>query len=73
MLEALAAGCPVIASDKIPELPPCVTSATHEDLEEWVKAVSKVKQADYSEYINAHRIGDINQKWSDMYASIIDN
>ncbi len=73
MLEALAAGCPVIASDKIPELPPCVTSATHEDLDEWVKAVSKVKQADYSEYINAHRIGDINQKWSDMYASIIDN
>ena len=73
MLEALAAGCPVIASDKIPELPSCVTSVTHEDLDEWVKAVSKVKQADYSEHINAHQIGEINQKWSQMYVNIIDN
>jgi len=73
MLEALAAGCPVIASDKIPELPSCVTSATHENLDEWVNAVNSVKQTDYSEYINAHRIGNINQKWSHMYVSIIDN
>ncbi|MBT7987644.1 MAG: glycosyltransferase [Euryarchaeota archaeon] len=73
MLEALAAGCPVIASDKIPELPPCVTSATHEDLDEWVKAINSVMQTDYLEYINAHQIGHINQKWSQIYADIIDN
>ena len=73
MLEALAAGCPVIASNKIPELPPCVTSATHENLDEWVNAVNSVKQTDYSEYINAHQIGSINQKWAHMYVSIIDN
>ena len=73
MLEALAAGCPVIASNKIPELPPCVTSATHENLDEWVNAANSVKQTDYSEYIKAHRIGNINQKWSHMYVSIIDN
>ena len=73
MLEALAAGCPVIASDKIPELPPCVTSATHEDLDEWVKAINDVKQTDYSEDLAAHRIDNINQKWADMYVSIINN
>jgi glycosyltransferase involved in cell wall biosynthesis len=72
MLEALAAGCPVIASDKIPELPPCVTSATHEDLDEWVKAINDVKQTDYSEDLAAHRIDNINQKWADMYVNIID-
>ena len=73
MLEALAAGCPVIASDKIPELPPCVTSATHEDMDEWVKAISDVKQTDYSEDLDAHRVDNINQKWAHMYVSIIDN
>jgi len=72
MLEALAAGCPVLASDKIPELPPCVTSATHEDLDEWVKAINDVKQTDYSEDLAAHRIDNINQKWADMYVNIID-
>ena len=73
MLEALAAGCPVIASDKIPELPSCVTSATHDDLDEWVSAISELKQSDCSSYIDAHRIDKINQKWSHMYVSIIDN
>ena len=73
MLEALAAGCPVIASNKIPELPRCVTAAAHENLDEWATAVNSVKQTDYSEYINAHQIGNINQKWSQMYVSIINN
>ena len=73
MLEALAAGCPVIASDKIPELPSCVTSATHDDLDEWVNEISELKQSDCSSYIDGHRIDNINQKWSHMYVSIIDN
>lgn len=73
MLEALAAGCPVIASDKIPELPSCVTSATHEDLDEWVKAVNKQQKSDCTEYITAHQIENINQEWSQVYDNIIDN
>ena len=73
MLEALAAGCPVIASDKIPELPSCVTSATHEDLDEWVKAVNKHQKSDCTEYITAHQIENINQEWSQVYDNIIDN
>ena len=73
MLEALAAGCPVIASNKIPELPSCVTSATHEDLDEWVKAVNKQQKSDCTEYITAHQIENINQEWSQFYDNIIDN
>ena len=73
MLEALAAGCPVIASDKIPELPPCVTSATHEDLDEWVKAVLGVSKLDCKDYVDSHSIVNINANWQEFYGKLIEN
>ena len=73
MLEALAAGCPVIASDKIPELPSCVTSATHEDLDEWIKAITGVSKLDPKEYVESHSIVNINVNWQEFYGKLIEN
>lgn len=73
MLEALAAGCPVIASDKIPELPPCVTSATHEDLDEWVKAITGMPKLDSKDYVDSHSIVKINTNWQEFYSKLIEN
>jgi len=73
MLEALAAGCPVIASDKIPELPPCVTSATHEDLDEWVKAITGMLKLDSKDYVDSHSIVKINTNWQEFYSKLIEN
>ncbi len=73
MLEALAAGCPVIASDKIHELPSCVTSATHEDLDEWVKAITGVSKLDSKEYVDSHSIININVNWQEFYGKLIEN
>jgi len=73
MLEALAAGCPVIASDKIPELPPCVTSATHEDLDEWVKAITGMPKLDSKDYVDSHSIVKINTNWQEFYSKLIKN
>jgi hypothetical protein len=72
-LEALAAGCPVIASDKIPELPPCVTSATHEDLDEWVKAITGMPKLDSKDYVDSHSIVKINTNWQEFYSKLIEN
>ena len=73
MLEALAAGCPVIASDKIPELPSCVISATHEDLDEWEKAITGVSRLDSKDYLESHSIATINANWQDFYGKLIEN
>ena len=73
MLEALAAGCSVIASDKIPELPPCVTSATHQDLDEWIKAITGVSKLDSKDYVESHRIVTINANWQEFYNKLIEN
>ena len=73
MLEALAAGCPVIASDKIPELPPCVTSATHEDLDEWIKAITGMPKLDSKDYVDSHSIVKINTNWQEFYSKLIEN
>ena len=73
MLEALAAGCPVIASDKIPDLPSCVTSVTHEDLDEWVKAITDVSKLDCKDYLESHSIATINANWREFYGKLIEN
>ena len=73
MLEALAAGCPVLASDKIPELPPCVTSATHEDLDEWVKAITGMLKLDSKDYVDSHSIVKINTNWQEFYSKLVEN
>jgi glycosyltransferase involved in cell wall biosynthesis len=72
MLEALAAGCPVIASNKIPELPPCVTSATHENLDEWVKAITGVSKLDSKDYVDSHNIVNINANWQELYGKLME-
>ena len=73
MLEALAAGCPVIASNKIPELPPCVTSATHENLDEWVKSITTISKMDCKDYVDSHKIANINTNWEEFYSKVIEN
>ena len=73
MLEALAAGCPVIASDKIHELPTCVTSATHENLDDWIRSIPNVSRINCKDYIYSHDIANINVNWKELYSEIIEN
>ncbi|MDP6869829.1 MAG: glycosyltransferase family 4 protein [Candidatus Poseidoniaceae archaeon] len=73
ILEALAAGCPVIASDSISGLPECVASVSLKDKEEWLRAIENPITGDYTEHVSEHRIENVNHKWKQFYDSIVDS
>ena len=73
MLEALAAGCPVIASSKVPELPSCVASAAHDNLDEWLDSIISIIKMDCKDYLNSHDIVKINSIWEEVYEKLIES
>ena len=71
MMEGLAAKCKVIASDKVPGLPPCVVSAEFNNMEDWVSKIKNSEQIDATLYVKDHRIKQISEKWAQLYNNLV--
>ena len=72
MMEGLAAKCKVIASDKVPGLPPCVVSAEFNNVEDWVNKIKNSEHIDATRYVKGHEINQISQKWAKLYNSLVE-
>ena len=73
-LEALSAGLPVCASDRIVGLPATVKVAAFEDVEAWVAAVSDLflrppKSAALMASVASYGIDEIQRRWKTIYES----
>ena len=71
VLEALASGCPVIASDTLVDLPTCVIQHPLWDVASWVSSISESHTTDCRPYLMPHQIDNVNEKWGVHYDSII--
>ena len=73
ILEALAAGCPVVASQHVPDLPKCVQAVPLEDLDGWRKAIANPITNGLEEAIDKHQIDNVSSRWGEIYDEIIDS
>ena len=73
ILEALAAGCPVVTSTNVPDLPECVKSVPLDDIAGWKEAISNPIQSGLDEAVAKHQIDVITKRWGDIYDNIIDS
>ena len=73
ILEALAAGCPVIASENVPDLPSCVKTATLGDIDSWKSAINNPVTENLEEAISEHLIENVRRQWGEIYDNIIDS
>ncbi|MDC0557239.1 glycosyltransferase family 4 protein [Candidatus Poseidoniaceae archaeon] len=73
ILEALAAGCPVVASTNVPDLPECVKSVPLDDIAGWKEAISNPIQLGLEEAVAKHQIGVVTKQWGEIYDKIIDS
>ena len=73
ILEALAAGCPVVASTNVPDLPGCVKSIALDDVAGWKEAISHPTQSGLEESVAKHQIGVVTKQWGEIYDNIIDS
>ena len=73
ILEALAAGCPVVASTNVPDLPGCVKSVPLDDIAGWKEAISNPIQSDLEEAVAKHQIGVVTKQWGEIYDNIMDS
>ena len=71
MMEGLAAKCKVVASDKIPGLPNCVSSAEYNNIEDWINKIKNSEQIDATMYVKEHEIKQISKKWAGLYNSLV--
>ena len=73
VLEALAANCPVVASDSIIDLPSTVVKAKHGDRQSWLTALNHLNTEGLVESVSSHRIENIRDQWGEFYDEIIAN
>ena len=73
ILEALAAGCPVVASTNVPDLPDCVKTAPLGDIEAWKDAISNPISDGLAKAVADHDIKIISKQWGQIYDKIIDS
>ena len=73
ILEALAAGCPVVASTNVPDLPGCVKSIALDDVAGWKEAISHPIQSGLEESVAKHQIGVVTKQWGEICDNIIDS
>ena len=73
ILEALAANCPVIASNNIPDLPECVNVAEFENQTDWIRAIDEINTEGLLEAVEPHRIENIRMIWGEYYDRIMDS
>lgn len=73
ILEALAANCPVIASNTIIDLPDTVLKAEFDNQDSWEQALANLKTRGLPDSVNQHHIVHIRRQWGDFYDDIISN
>ena len=73
ILEALAAGCPVVASSNVPDLPACVKTVDLGDVEGWKDAIANPITEGLEDAVAENQIGIVTKKWGEIYDSIIDS
>ena len=73
ILEALAAGCPVVASNNVPDLPSCVNSVPLDDIEGWKSAIATPIKTGLQEAVAKNSIDVVTKRWGDIYDRIIDS
>ena len=72
VMEALASGLPVLASDSVHSVPDSVVHATYQDLEDWVAKLEvllqeKVNSVALSKSVSHHHISNVNMQWRALY------
>ncbi len=73
ILEALSVGCPVVASENVPDLPLCVKTAKLGDKKEWLDAIQNPITDELKDSVSMHSIDLISQQWGDIYSRIIES
>jgi glycosyltransferase involved in cell wall biosynthesis len=70
ILEAMASGCPIIASDQVPDLASVVVKAKFENLAEWSAALRDLKPQSMTDAIANHSMEKVSAKWGLIYDKI---
>ncbi len=73
ILEALSVGCPVVASENVPDLPKCVKTAKLGDKKEWLDAIQNPITDELKDSVSMHSIDLISQQWGEIYSRIIES
>ena len=73
MYEAIKSGCQVIASENINEIPDCIYSAPHNDLQSWIEIIEQIEPLTENNISQLHSIDKINEKWLELYSKAISN
>ena len=73
ILEALASGCPVIASSAVPDLPSCVSNIPLTDIDSWKEAMMNPISGGLVEAAKPHNIENVRKRWGEFYDRIIDS
>lgn len=73
ILEALSVGCPVVASENVPDLPLCVKTAKLGDKKEWLDAIQNPITDGLKDSVSMHSIDLISQQWGEIYSRIIES
>ena len=73
ILEALAAGCPVVASTNVPDLPDCVKTVDLGDAEAWKEAIASPITEGLQDSVAKHQIDLVTKQWGEIYDNIMDS
>ncbi len=70
ILEAMASGCPIIASDKVPDLANVVINAKFESLDSWRTALLDLEPQSMTDAIASHSMIQVSTAWGILYDKI---
>ena len=73
ILEALSVGCPVGASNNVPDLPDCVKVVDISDKAGWIEAISNPITDGLKEAVAKHHVDLVSKQWGEIYDRIIDS
>ena len=73
ILEALSVGCPVVASDNVPDLPGCVKVVDIGDKSGWIEAISNPITDGLKQAVAKHHVDLVSKQWGEIYDRIIDS
>ena len=73
ILEALSVGCPVVASNNIPDLPDCVNVVDLGDKAGWKAAIANPITQGLEEAVAKHHVDIVSKQWGEIYDKIIDS